>query len=281
MKTKAMKTATAAALGLAVSACAAIAGPLADRLAADKPIRLGFASEKPFAYPGADGQPLGFANTIALGVLNRMGEDDIEPVLTDWAGMIPALIADRVDIVTGGMYILQARCENVDFSEPIGRFGDALIVPKGNPKDLHNYQDIKSADAIMVTGAGYNTIDAAKTEGVAEANIMQVPGATEILAAVRSGRADAGVLPSLEAHRLASHASDEIEATDSGAMPEWTFNWIGLAFHPDDDDFREKFNAELKDYIGTDEMMAAVAPFEYESDNLPGDTTTEWACTNR
>ena len=45
---------------------------------------------------------------------------------------------------------------------------------------------------VLVTGAGYSNIEAAKGAGVAEGQIMQVPGPTEILAAVVAGRADAG-----------------------------------------------------------------------------------------
>jgi polar amino acid transport system substrate-binding protein len=270
------------AAGIAISVTtSALAGPLFDRIKAGESIRLGFAAEPPFAYPGDKNQPLGFANAIAIQALKEMGHDNIEPVVTDWGGMIPGLNAGRLDIVTGGMYILKERCANVDFSAPIGRFGDGLIVPKGNPKGLKNYADIKAGGAVMVTGAGYNTISAAKSEGIAEGNIMQVPGPTEILAAVRAGRADAGVLPFLEAHRLATHESDTIEATDPTAMPDWTFNWIGLGFRKDDDDFRQAFDAALAKVIGTPEMLAAVEKFEYVRENLPGDTKTDWVCANR
>ena len=50
--------------------------------------------------------------------------------------LIPGLNADRADMITGGMYILKSRCANMDFSDPIGVFGDAMLVPKGNPKTL-------------------------------------------------------------------------------------------------------------------------------------------------
>ena len=49
------------------------------------------------------------------------------------------LNANRSDMITGGMYILKSRCENIDFSDPIGVFGDAMLVPKGNPKNINNY----------------------------------------------------------------------------------------------------------------------------------------------
>src|SRR5690606_24342814 len=120
-----------------------------------------------------------FVNVMTIAVLKKMGYDKIEPVQTEWGGLIPGLNANRFDIVTGGMNILASRCENIAFSEPIATVGDGFILPPGNPKNLSNYESVKEADAIMVTGAGYSNIEAAKGAGVPEANIMQVPGPTE------------------------------------------------------------------------------------------------------
>lgn len=263
-----------------VTFASAHAGPLMDRINSGEPIRLGFANEVPWAYPSEDGKPVGFVNAYTLGVLKQMGYDDIEPVQTEWGGLIPGLKANRFDIITGGMYILKSRCENVDFSEPMGRFGDAFIVPKGNPKGIENYQDIKKENARFVTGAGYNTVEAAKKEGVPEDNIMTVPGPTEILAAVRSGRADAGGVTYFTALNLAKKSDGEVEVTDPSKMPDWTFNWVGIGFRPSDDDFLAKFNEAQKDYLGSKEMLEAVAPYGYTKAQLPGDVTTEWVCEN-
>jgi len=259
----------------------ALAGGLLEKAKSGEAVRIGFANEVPWAYPGENNKPLGFVNAIAVGVLNEMGVTNIEPVVTDWGGLIPGLKADRFDVITGGMYILKSRCENVNFSDPIGVFGDAFIVAKGNPKGLSNYQDIKNAGAVIVTGAGYNIVEVAKREGIAESNIMQVPGPTEILAAVRAGRADAGGVTFFTARNLAEQSGDAIDVTDPKMLPEWTFNWVGIAFRQDDDAFREAFNAALAKYLGSDAMMAAVAEYGYTKFQLPGDGSTEYACANR
>ena len=256
------------------------AGPLEDRIAAGRPIRLGFANAAPWAHPGDNGEPLGFVNVITVAVLDKLGHTQVEPVLTDWSGLIPSLVAGRVDIITGGMYILKARCENIDFSEPIGQFGNAFIVPKGNPRNLQTYEDIKSAGAVMVAPTGYVMVDEARKVGIPEANIMKVPGTTEVLAAVRSGRADIGAMTAVEANKIASEA-EEVDATDTNALPKWTFNWVGIGFHPDDDEFRAAFNAAMQGYIGSGEMLAAVAPYDYVPANVPDKASTEWICANR
>jgi len=262
-------------------AAAANADLLMDRVNSGKTIRLGFATEIPWAYPGDNQEPLGFVNAITLGILKSMGYTNIEPVVTEWGGLIPGLKANRFDIITGGMYILKSRCENVNFSEPIGVFGECFIVPKGNPKGLQSYQDIKKKGATIVTGAGYSTIENAKKEGVPEKNIMTVPGNTEILAAVKAGRADAGGVTYFSALHLSKESGGAVEPTDPTKNPEWTFNWVGIGFRKSDTEFLAAFNKALKKYIGSEEMMKAVAEYGYEKSQLPGDVTTAYVCENR
>ncbi len=278
MKWSVLNAALAAA---SLSAAAAFAGPAEDRIAAGESIRIGFANEIPFAYPGPDGSPKGFVNAEVLGVLAKMGYDNIEPVQTDWGGLIPGLQAGRFDIITGGMNILKSRCENIAFSEPMAKIGDAFIVATGNPKGIQTYADIKDKGAVMVTGAGYSNIEAAKAAGVPEGDIMQVPGPTEILAAVKAGRADAGAGTYFTMKQLATSSEGAVEVTDPNAMPEETMNWAGIGFRKEDQDFLDKFNAAQKDYLGTPEMLESVKEYGYDEATLPGDKTTEWVCANR
>jgi polar amino acid transport system substrate-binding protein len=266
---------------LVAGAVTAHAQTLLEKAKAGDPIRIGFANEVPWAYPGEDNKPLGFVNAIALGILNKMGITNIEPVVTEWGGLIPGLKANRFDVITGGMYILQSRCENVNFSDPIGVFGDAFIVAAGNPKGIETYQDIKEKGAVLATGAGFNIVEVAKKEGIPESNIMQVPGPTEILAAVKSGRADAGGVTFFTAQNLAKESDGAVDVTDPSKLPEWTLNWVGIAFRPSDSDFLAAFNKAEADYLGSDDMMAAVAEYGYTKAQLPGDVTTEYACANR
>lgn len=276
------KTLVAAAAALFATVTSALAGPLMDRIESGETIRIGFSNEVPWAYPGDNNTPLGFANVHTLGVLKAMGYDNIEPVVTDWGGLIPGLKANRFDIITGGMYILKERCDNIGFSEPMGIFGDAFLVPAGNPKNINSYVDLKEQGGTMVTGAGYNTIEAAKREGLKAEQILEVPGPTEILAAMRVGRADAGAVTFFTGKNLAAQSNGELEVTDPNALPEWTQNWVGIGFHPDDSDFLEAFNAAQAEYLGSDEMLAAVAPFEYTKLQVPDpNVKTEWICQNR
>lgn len=270
-----------AVLGLLVGSSTADAGPLTDRVKAGKAIRIGFANVLPFAYADHQGDPKGFANEIALGVLKKMGSTNVETNVIDWGGLIPGLQASHYDIITGGMHILGARCKNVTFSEPIAKLGDGFIVNVGNPKHINTYKDIADKGAVFVTYAGSSTIAAAKEEGITEGKIMVVPGPSEVIAAIKAGRGDAGSMTYLEAKLMADQSDGEIQATDPAALPEWTYNWVGLGFRSEDADFLVKFNEALNQYVGSDEMMNSVKQYGIVAANLPGATTTRWICSNR
>ena len=116
------------AAAIAITACSTTfvsAETLTERLANGEKLRLGFGTAVPWAYAGDNGEALGFVNAIALTVLEEMGIEEHETKVFEWSGLIPGINANRSDIITGGMYILKSRCENINFSDPIGVFGDA------------------------------------------------------------------------------------------------------------------------------------------------------------
>ncbi|MER9483430.1 transporter substrate-binding domain-containing protein [Mesorhizobium sp. M0494] len=268
-------------LALFVSTWTAHAGPLTDRVNAGQPVRIGFSNVPVYGFPDEKGEPKGFANVIALDVLKRMGNTNVETTVVDWGGLVPGLHANRYDLITGGMYILNARCKNVAFSEPIAKTGVAFIVPAGNPKKINSYKDIAEKGAVFVTYSGSSTIADAKKEGIAEEKIMEVPGPTEVLAAIKSGRADAGSMTYFEAKFIADQSNGTIQATDPDALPEWTQNWVGIGFRSEDADFVAKFNEALKKYVGSEEMMNSVKEYGVVPAHLRGHPTTEWICSHR
>lgn len=271
--------------------CAGLAGglstisqadELSDRINEGKPVRLGFATAIPWAYPGDNGEPLGFVNALTLVVLEEMGITNYETSVNEWSGLIPGLQADRYDIITGGMYILKSRCDNINFSDPIGLFGDAFLVPAGNPKGIYTYKDIIKTGARLVTGAGFNTVEAAKKEGVPEDQLMLVAGEVEILAAMKAGRADAAVQTFFGAKEHVEKTDGKFEVTDPGKLPKWTQNWVGIGMRKTDTEFQAAFNSAMAKVIGNEKWMAAVAPYGYTKFQLPGpDASTAYACEHR
>jgi polar amino acid transport system substrate-binding protein len=282
LRVKATVTAIAVTALLAIGP-QALAGPLIDRAKAGGPIRIAFIAAMPWCGQNEKGEAVGFANKITIGSLKKMGFPNIQPVLlADWAGLIPGLMAVQFDIISCGMYIDKERCKNVAFSDPMGDFKDPFIVPKGNPKKLRNWSDIKASGVKMVTVTGFSNIDQALRFGIKPENIMKVPSRNEVLAAMMADRADVAPYTYFEAIGMVAQSGGKLEMTDMNEMEEWSHNWGANAFRKEDKDFVELFNVAQKQYLGSPAMMAAVADDLYTQEFLPnGQHDVEWICANR
>lgn len=265
-----------AAFAVALPTGGAQAQSLLERIKAGDTIRLGFSNEIPWAYPGDNNAPLGFVNAMAIDILEKLGTTKIEPIVTEWGALIPGLQAGRFDIVTGGMYILPERCRNARFTEPLGTFADALLVKTGNPEGLHSFEDLRDKGLTLVTGAGYNTVKNARDVGIADANIMQVAGPAEILQAVKAGRAHGGGGTYFTMKEFADR-DGAVELADPFTPPVID-GYPGFAFLPNQQAEVDAFNAVLKDYIGSEQMMKSVGGYGYTQTNLPDGTTTAKLC---
>ena len=256
---------------------------LTERLADGHKLRLGFGTAVPWAYAGDNGEALGFVNMIALTVLEEMGIKEHETKVFEWSGLIPGLNADRADMITGGMYILKSRCANMDFSDPIGVFGDAMLVPKGNPKNINNYADVIKTGAKLVTGTGFNTVEAAKKYGVPDSQMLLVEGEVGILAAMKAGRADVAVQTFFGAKEHEKKTNGKFEVTDPKLMPKETLNVVGIGFRKGDDKFREAFNVALAKVMANPaKMLKRAGKYGYDKAQLPPpDMSTAWACSTK
>ncbi|RMI14829.1 transporter substrate-binding domain-containing protein [Sinorhizobium meliloti] len=279
MQKRITKLIAVAAMSLSVLTELALAGPLLEATKNGKPIRLGYMIAQPTSFTSQSGEPDGMINVFAINVLKKMGHSDVEGAVMDWGGLIPALQANRIDIISAGMYITKERCSSVQFSDPMLVLPDVLIVPKGNPKKLYNYQDVAMTGAVLAEPAGYAPIETAKRYGVSVENIMILPGNTQVLAALRSGRADAYATSLIEAEGLLKSSNEtSMEITDPSKMPEDTKNWLALAFRKNDSDFVKAFNEAQKAYIADPKMMPDLAPYGHSKDMVPGTKTASALC---
>lgn len=99
-------------LGLAAMAALTIGAAQAETL------RVGMeCTYAPFNYKKADGTLDGYDVDVAKGVAEILGAD-LEFVCQKWDGMIPALLANKFDLVVASMSITDSRLEKMDFSAP-------------------------------------------------------------------------------------------------------------------------------------------------------------------
>ena len=82
-----------------------------------KKLRIGVeGAYPPFSQMGADGKLVGFDIDIANAICKEM-KADCTLVTQDFDGMIPGLLAKKIDAVIASMSITEERKRSVDFSE--------------------------------------------------------------------------------------------------------------------------------------------------------------------
>src|SRR5699024_2087394 len=113
-------------------------------------------NEKPYGYKNDAGELTGASVETAKAVFAEVGIEEMEGKLADYEQLVQGLQAGKFDSITSGMAITPDRCENAAFTEPDMKYGEGLIVQKGNPLDLHSYEDIANnpdATVSIMSGA--------------------------------------------------------------------------------------------------------------------------------
>src|SRR5690606_13086399 len=251
-------------------------------------IRIGYANEAPYAYmDSSKNQITGEAVEIARVVLKRMGINEVEGVLTEFGSLIPGLQAKCFDIIAAGMYVTPERCQQVAFSNPTYGVGQSFLVQKGNPKNLHSYEDIaKQDDAKLGVVVGAIEGEYARKSEIPVDRVVVFPDVVSALSGVQAGRADAYAATAMTINDLMkkSEASDLEKAdpfTDPVIDGKSVRGYGAFAFRKDDQDFVDAFNAELAKFIGTEEHAKIVEPFGFTKAELPGDVTAAKLCADQ
>jgi len=246
-------------------------------------VYVGFANEKPYAYE-ENGELKGEAVDIAKEIFKQLSIEKVEGRLAEFNELIPGLNAGKFDVITAGMAILPNRCEKVDFAEPEYQVGDALVVKKGNPKNLHSYEDIaKLPDVKIAVMSSAMEVDYLKQSGVREEQIVLVPDIPAVIDAVKTGRADAATGTQLTMKEaLQSAGQKELELVSDFKQPdvEGIPSYGAAVFRQDDDQLREAYNKELQKLKDSGKLLEILQKNGFGEENLPGDMTTAQLCGN-
>lgn len=251
-------------------------------------IRIGYANEAPYAYLDTKTNRItGEAVEIARVVLKRMGINEVEGVLTEFGSLIPGLQAKRFDIIAAGMYVTPERCQQAAFSNPSYGVGQAFLVQKDNPKQLHSYEDIaKREDAKLGVVVGAIESEYARKMDIPLDRVVVFPDVVSALSGVQAGRADAYAATAMTVNDLMKKTeTDNLEKAEPFTDPTIDGNSVrgygAFAFRKDDQDFVDAFNAELAKFVGTEEHARLVEPFGFTKAELPGDMTAAKLCAGQ
>jgi polar amino acid transport system substrate-binding protein len=248
-------------------------------------VKVGFANEAPYAYiDSKTGKLTGESPEIARVILKRLGIKKVKGVLVEFGSLIPGLKAGRFDIIAAGMYITPPRCGQIAFSNPTYGIGEAFIVRKGNPYNLHSYEDIKKNPNVrfgVVTGAIER--EYAMKVGIPRSQIKVLPDTASALEAVAAGRIDAYGGTSLTVRDLLKKAHNPrlqqaLPFTDPVIDGKTVRGYGAFGFRKQDKGLVTAFDRELEQFVPSQEHLDLVKPFGFSKQELPGDVTAAGLC---
>ena len=252
-----------------------------DKIQSEGAVTIGVANEVPYGYTTPDGKPAGEAPSIAVHVLNDLGVDNVNVVVTEFGSLIPGLRAGRFDVIAAGMYIMPKRCKQILFSNPTYSIGEGFLVKNGNPQALNGYDSIDVNDVKLGVMSGSVEYGYARDFGIAMNKIVTLPDYPSGVAALKSGRIDALAGTSLTMASLAQK-DDRVELaqpfTPLMIKGESIKGYGGFGFRPADTALRDAFNENLTVFIDTKEHIAMVEPYGFGKHTSPGGMTAKELC---
>lgn len=238
----------------AVLAATAGAATLQD-IKARGEVRIAVANEIPYGFMDMSGEAKGVGPDVAKHIMEQLGIKRIKWSTTNFGSLIPGLQANRYDMVAAEMAILPQRCKQVLFSEPNSSYGEGLLVAKGNPDDLHAFEDFAKSDHKVAIMAGADQLEMLQALGVPADRMVTISNNADAISTVATGRASAYAATSITVNELADK-SDKVEAAHDFKDPvidgEPVRSWGAFTFAQGSEDFRDAVNAELAKFKQTD-----------------------------
>lgn len=141
------------ALSCCMSLSAYAAQSMIDRVMDKGVMRVGVASFVPWTMQDKNGEYIGFEVDVAKRLARDLGVD-IQLVPTKFAGIIPALLADKFDIIIGSVSVTPERNLKGNFSIPYDYATIEALANKEKTKDMKFPEDYDKEDIIIAVRGG-------------------------------------------------------------------------------------------------------------------------------
>ena len=200
-------------------------------------LRVGMSTFVPWAMKDKTGKLIGFEIDVARQLAADMGVQ-VEFVPTKWAGIIPALLTGKFDVIIGGMSVRPDRNLKVNFTLPYDYAGQSIVANKKIAADFKRLADFNRPDVTIAARLGSTAADAANKHMPA-AQKKFFDDEAQVIQEVVNGRAHAAVasapLPAFQALKY----PDQLFLPISGTF---TKEPIGFALRKGDVDTLNYFN---------------------------------------
>ncbi|MGD8171958.1 transporter substrate-binding domain-containing protein [Vibrio sp. TRT 21S02] len=203
------KSAITALLGLAIALPAfASDTPNLDKINERGTLRVGMSTFVPWAMRNKQGDLIGFEIDVA----KRLSKDsgwNVEFVPTAWDGIIPALLAQKFDVIIGGMSITPERSKSVLFTAPYSHSGVQVAASKKLAEGFSEFSDFNSRRVKIAARRGAYTVQVAR-ETFPKAKILQFDDDAQAFQEVINGNAHAVIASSPKPEHETVKNSDKL-----------------------------------------------------------------------
>ena len=124
-------------------------------------LRVGMSTFVPWAMKDKTGELIGFEIDVARRLAEDMGVK-VEFVPTKWAGIIPALLTGKFDVIIGGMGILPSRNLKVNFTNPYDYTGMSLVASKKMAAGMTGIEAFNKPGVVIAARLGSTAVTATK-----------------------------------------------------------------------------------------------------------------------
>jgi polar amino acid transport system substrate-binding protein len=208
----------------------------------------------PFNYRTAEGELAGYDVDVANGVAEIMGVE-LEFVCQQWDGMIPALLANKFDLIVASMSITDTRLEKIDFSGPYRDSVGRLIAESGRDLGLFDAEGNPIAekfDGLRVGLERASTYENWFNATLPGAEIVLYDGSEPLYLDLTNGRVDMIMTNPMKAQLrfLSEDAGANFEFV-SPAISEVEFFGVGvgIGLRQGQDELRESLSAAIRELI--------------------------------
>ncbi|OYR11442.1 ectoine/hydroxyectoine ABC transporter substrate-binding protein EhuB [Brucella thiophenivorans] len=244
-------------------------------------VRGATANEVPYGYMDASGAAKGIGPDVAAAIFKKLGIEEVDWTVTPFGSLIPGLKAKRFEFVAAEQNVLPDRCKQVQFSVANSSYGEGLLVPKGNPKKIHSYEDIKKDPSLKVAiVSGADQIDFLHGMGIDESQIIMIQGNADAPSTVQTGRADAYAATELTVAKLVENAPQLEQAhpfTDPVVDGKPARSFGAFSFRPEDKEFYDAFNNELIEFKKTDDYAKILMTYGLSEESVEAARTVDTA----
>lgn len=263
-----------AACGLVLAACGGGSsddsgnggGSILDQVKSEG-LRVGFVGEIPWSFIENDGTGTftGAEAEIVKECATELGITEIFPISAQFDALLPGLQAKRWDVIAAGMSLREQRLEIAIATQQMYGFGVRALVPKGNPKGINSWTDIKEAGLTVGMVSGGNYQESVEAMGI---TVKPYDSLESQIADLEAGRLDVVSNAELSLVDYVKKNPENVELADP-----WNYEDIGASmpamyFNQDNVELRDAFNDCVTTLKGNGKLAAILEKWGFDPNTI-------------